>query len=499
MSIKFKIWFAIAATAIATIGAVWLLQVVFLEDYYIKLKKDEFADIVNTAVTAINSEGIINSGETLYDLAAQFVLCIEMSDGNGMPIVKYEGLNYNCYIHKGKSDHSERGRFIEKAQANQYVANTLVVEGAKRAKEYFVCSYFGTTDDTVESDDIIDMEGRLSPVSNSGDYMVIISMALAPVREASKAIRNQFLTLSVAILAVSMVIAIIISHWLTKNIMKINAAAKEVAKGNLDVDVAIRSNDELGDLSRSFSEMTKEISKVNILQKELVANISHDLRTPLTMIKGYAETIKDITGDDKEQREKQLDIIIGETNRLSVLVSDVMDLSLMQAGQLQIKSERFNITERIREILSRFQLLEHTDGFEFLLEAEGECWVEADPVRIEQVLYNLINNAVNHIGDTKRIIVRVIKTRDEVMIEVEDTGVGIAQEDLPLIWDRYYKPYKNTERKAVGTGLGLSIVKAILQKHGSRFGVRSSIGVGSCFWFTLRAADGRLLLTEKSQ
>lgn len=498
MSIRFKIWFGIAGTVIAAVATIWLLQVVYLEDYYLRNKQTEFQGIVQTVTDMIDSQGIISSKDALYDLASQHMLCIEISDKRGKMIVKYEGLNYNCYVHKNVN---RRRQFLALAQQNPNNKIMATVDGANSVKEFFICAAAGKalaeeTEGTLEVLFITDTDApspdmgipQFNAISDSGDYIVLVSIALAPVREASLAIRNQFLVVSAIILAIAMLIAAWLSRGLTRNIIKIKNAASEVARGNLEVDVTVKSNDEMGDLSKSFGEMTKEIGKVNLLQKELVANISHDIRTPLTMIKGYAETIKDITGDDKEARSRQLDIIIGESNRLSTLVNDVMDLSLMQAGQSPLKIQDFDLVPKISDILSRFELLEQTRGFEFVLDSEGDYRVSADPVRIEQVLYNLINNAVNHIGEQKRITVSVARDNGEIKVSVEDTGVGIAQEDLPLIWDRYYKPYKNTERKSVGTGLGLSIVKAILTNHKSSFGVTSTIGVGSNFWFTLKEA-----------
>jgi len=283
-------------------------------------------------------------------------------------------------------------------------------------------------------------------------------------------------------------IAFFVSRTITKPLQQITNAAREIAGGKLDVQVDVNSRDEIGDLGENFNYMSKEIARVNVLQKELVANISHDIRTPLTMIRGYAEMIKDITGEDKAAREQQLDIIIDESNRLSTLVSNVMDLSLLQAGQSPLKPAAFSLTEKAADILSRYQLLEQTSGFEFRLESAGDFWVRADEVRIEQVFYNLINNAVNHIGEKKCITLRIFPWEGLIRAEVQDTGTGIPPEELPLIWDRYYKPYKNTEQKAMGTGLGLSIVKAILTNHDSRFGVESTVGIGSNFWFTLPPA-----------
>lgn len=463
ISIRSKVWLAIVGTVAAVIAVLWLLQVVYLEDYYLRSKKKEFSKIVSEVTAAVELDGLTESKDKLFELASQYVLCIDVCDGYGNRVVTYEGLNYNCYIHKNET---RRLEFLNYGIASNGEKNIVTIEGINKADEYFICATNGQSDD-------------------SSSYILTISVALAPVREAALAIRTQFLVIAALLFLVAMGIAFWITRSLTKNILKINNAAKQVAHGNMAVEVDVYSNDELGDLAVSFIEMTREISKVNVLQRELVANISHDIRTPLTMIKGYAETIKDITGDNKETREHQLDIIINETNRLGTLVSNVMDLSLMQAGQAPLNLKVFDMKQKAKAILSRFELLEQTRDFSFLLNGEDGQTVFADEVRVEQVLYNLINNAVNHIGEQKVITVEVKTEQNEVMVSVTDTGVGIAKEDLPLIWDRYYKPYKNTERKSVGTGLGLSIVKAILVNHGSRFGVSSTLGVGSCFWFTL--------------
>lgn len=465
ISIKTKIWLSIISIVVCVIATIWLLQTFYLESYYLKKKQSEFSEVVASVVKVIDEKGFEESQYELIDIASKNILCIDISNGFGQRVVTYEGLNYNCYIHQNARN---RLNFLRQAMANEGQQVITTVDEGKNS-EYFICS---TTSQTKTPD--------------QSSYIVTVSVALAPVAEAALAMRGQLMYISILLVIVATAISFWLSRSLTKNILRINTAATQVAHGNLNVDINVTSNDELGDLSQSFVNMTREISKVNVLQKELVANISHDIRTPLTMIKGYAEAIKDITGDDKEMREHQLDIIVDETNRLNVLVNDVMDLSLMQAGQSAINPTTFDITSKATDILSRFQLLEQTRGFEFKLNSSGSYNVIADEVRIEQVLYNLINNAVNHIGEIKRITVTIVEDgENDVKIEVSDTGTGISAEDLPLIWDRYYKPYKNTERKSVGTGLGLSIVKAILINHHSRFGVTSSLGVGSNFWFTL--------------
>ncbi|MFZ2537843.1 MAG: HAMP domain-containing sensor histidine kinase [Oscillospiraceae bacterium] len=469
VSIKTKIWFAIIGTVVAVIATIWILQTFYLEGYYLKKKQTEFSSVVNSVVKSITDKGVIGSQEELYTLASKYILCIDIADSKGRTVVTYEGLNYNCYIHQNEKNRLDFLNFALQNGENQII--THIDEG--KNSEYFIGSTVGKT-----------------TVGELNDYFVTVSIALAPIQEATIAMREQLMYILIILMLLATAIAFWLARSLTKNILKINIAARQVANGNLDVDVNVKSNDELGDLSESFSNMTREIAKVNVLQKEIVANISHDIRTPLTMIKGYAEAIKDITGDDKVVREQQLDIIVDEANRLNTLVNDVMDLSLMQAGQSALNLASFDITTKVSDILSRFQLLEHTEGLEFQMNAGESFNVLADEVRIEQVLYNIINNAVNHIGEIKQITVSITRDGDdEVKLQISDTGTGISEADLPLIWDRYYKPYKNTERKGMGTGLGLSIVKAILIKHNSRFGVTSTLGVGSNFWFTLKNAS----------
>lgn len=463
-----KIWLAIMLTAVAVIAAIWILQVASMKDYYTRTRRESFSGLLSSIATSVDDKGVVLAQEDLTMLAARSHLCIIIAreDGNALQVAGIPDVF--CYVHR---DEETKLDYINQAMAQSERFQVAGVSDSDLGSDYFI----GT---------IRSPGGRGGP-----GYAAVVTQAVDSAKEAISAVQSQMVYISIFLLVIATLSAALVANTVTSPLKKITKAARQIADGGTNVTVDVRSNDEVGDLGESFNYMSREIAKVNTLQRELVANISHDIRTPLTMIKGYAEMIKDITGDDKEMREQQLDIIVDETNRLSTLVSDVMDLSLMQAGQSPLKLGIFNITQKARDILSRFQLLEQTKGFEFHLEADGEHLVNADEVRIEQVLYNLINNAVNHIGEQKRIIVRVREWEGAVRVEVEDTGTGIAQEDLPLIWDRYYKPYKKGEKVAMGTGLGLSIVKAILTNHQSRFGVVSTLGVGSTFWFTLVPAE----------
>ena len=262
-----------------------------------------------------------------------------------------------------------------------------------------------------------------------------------------------------------------------------------MAKGDLSVQVAVSSKDEIGHLADHFNQMVREINRSNTLQRELVANVSHDFRTPLTMIKGYAEMIRDLTGESREKRNQQLDIIIAESNRLNLLANDILDLSKLQAGQQPLHPSVFDLGTKLRDVLKRYDLLKTNEGFTFTLDAPEHVLVYADEIKMEQVLFNIINNATNHTGADKKVFIRAVEKPRTVRVEITDTGAGIKPEDLPLIWERYYKPYKKKDRKGMGTGLGLSIVKAIFVAHGFDYGVDSVLGHGSTFWFEITRPD----------
>ena len=186
------------------------------------------------------------------------------------------------------------------------------------------------------------------------------------------------------------------------------------------------------------------------------------------------------------KREEHIGIIIEESDRLAALVNDILDLSKLESGTAGIEKSTFSITRKIHEIMGRYTLLSEQKGYSFHLSTEKDFEIEADVIKIEQVLYNLINNAVNYTGENKTVyITQIIKDDTTARIEITDTGKGIEPELLPLIFDRYYRAEKS-RREVIGTGLGLSIVKQILKQHNFKFGVRSELNVGSTFWFEVK-------------
>lgn len=301
-----------------------------------------------------------------------------------------------------------------------------------------------------------------------------------------------FIMVLVAIV-LSFVASGFVAVLVTKPVNEVTERAKQLARGDYSLDV--KENyfcREINELSETLDYACVEISKAEKMQQELVANVSHDFKTPLTMIKAYASMIREISGDDKEKRDAHAKVIIDESDRLTALVVDLLDISKIRAGLDGDERSVFNLSEEVWRVAGRFDYLKETAGYEIVTEIQDDLYISANRARIEQVLYNLIGNAVNYTGDDKKVKVRLYRKGENSRFEVADSGKGIKRDEIDTIWDRYYRSSETHKRPVKGTGLGLSIVKGILEAHGYPFGVESEEGKGSVFWaeFFPVSADG---------
>lgn len=272
--------------------------------------------------------------------------------------------------------------------------------------------------------------------------------------------------------------------------MQIQQEAVKLSEGNYN-DVHFEKSDfnEVDELSETLDMAAKELSKVDETRKELFANVSHDLKTPLTMIKAYAEMIRDISGSKKAKRNEHLDVIINETDNLNKLVSDMLDLSKLQDGVASFNFGPFDLSTNILESVNKFNTMVQKEGINIQIDCEPELVAYGDESKINEVLYNFISNALKHCGDDKLIIIRAfLVNKTTIRVEIEDHGPGIDENMLPYIWDRYYKNDKKYTRAQSGSGLGLAINKAILEDHKSKYGVNTEVGKGSTFYFELSSA-----------
>ena len=234
--------------------------------------------------------------------------------------------------------------------------------------------------------------------------------------------------------------------------------------------------------------MKDELSKTEELQKDLMANVSHDLKTPLTMIKAYAELILDININDKEKCKNNLTIIIEEVNRLNELVNDILALTKVENDLDKLDISSFGLIKLIEKIVKQHNIYVIKDGYsiEFIHNNIKELIIDADKKKIEQVIYNLLNNALNYTGEDKKIIIKIVEDDKDYTIMVIDSGKGIDKKEIDHIFDRYYRSKKNHKRYVYGTGLGLSIVKNILLLHNYPYGVTSKKNKGTTFYFKIK-------------
>ncbi len=330
-----------------------------------------------------------------------------------------------------------------------------------------------------------DKKAILSGIKVDNGYVFIYSL-LEDMNGANIILKEQVFFITIIVIIVACLIAYFLSIKITKPITNITKKAKELGEGNYNIHFDKSDILEINELSETLEHVGEDLSKIDELRRDLLANVSHDLKTPLTMIKAYAEMVRDISYQDKEKREQDLNVIIEETERLNILVNDILDLSKMQATSDTLKIENFDLCQVIRDIIKRYDILRTTEDYQFILNIPSEALVKADKQKLTQVIYNLINNAINYTGEDKKVYINVIPSKKDYLVEIKDTGKGIKKEEINYIWDKYYHVQKKHQRNIVSTGIGLSIVKEILVKHKFDYGVKSKEKEGTTFYFKIK-------------
>lgn len=422
-------------------------------------------DVKSSAITMINEYG--NDGyEKVFDrLAYENEICIKVVDIYGLRTIysNDDVMGTNCLIH-GPS------RIYDYLMELKQSESGVISHKVKNPQTNYDTLLLGSL--------LFDKDGHVSA------YM-LINATLEPVGSTVEILKKQFIIVTGILVLIGIALSVIISKSIAEPIINITKSADRLAKGDYSAEFNGGNYKELQQLANTLNYASTEISKVDMMQRDLIANVSHDLRTPLTMVKAYAEMIRDLSGNNPAKREEHLNIIIEETDRLALLVSDMLDLSKLENGNLKLNCSEMNVTAKIREIVDRYRGVSEKNGYTITFTPDEEVTVSCDIVKIEQVIYNLLNNAINYTGDDKKVSIRQINEKNYVKIEVTDTGDGISEENIKLIFDKYYRS-KNHKREVVGTGLGLSIVKAVLKLHNYPYGVQSTLGEGSTFWFKIK-------------
>lgn len=318
---------------------------------------------------------------------------------------------------------------------------------------------------------------------------VVIHYPMKNLNASCNSLLNISYLMLVILFLLSLIILIFFTEMVYLPLRKITEATEQYAAGNLHYEFQVESEDEIGYLAASLNYMASEVARAEDNQKKLVANVSHDFRSPLTSIKGYLEAMLDGT-IPPELYEKYLNIVLNETERLTKLTNSLLTLNNLNTKGMMLTKSVFDINRIIRNTAASFEgtCRQKTIAIELILTGD-KLYVTADVDKIQQVLYNLLDNAIKFSHQNSVIKIETTEKHNKVFVSVKDSGIGIPKNDLKLIWDRFYKSDLSRGKDKKGTGLGLSITKEIINAHDEHINVISTEGVGSEFIFSLPVAD----------
>jgi signal transduction histidine kinase len=310
---------------------------------------------------------------------------------------------------------------------------------------------------------------------------------VAFIQQFRRSIARPLLQAGLLAFVVGLVLAVVISRSIAKPLRQVSKAAISIAAGNLDARAPKSGPAEVRQMAEAFNRMAAEVQVSQKSQKDLVANIAHDLRTPLTSIQGFAQALIDGTAEAPDHYVQAARAIYEESRRINKMAADLLDLARFEAGQVEIKQEEVDLALLVETRIQRLQYLADSREINFQRSDRLSIFVVGDEIRLAQVLDNLLGNAVQYTDAGDRITVSLMPANKVVKLCIADTGVGIPAEDLPRIFERFYRGDKS--RRGTGTGLGLAIVREIIEAHQAEIKVESVVDVGTRFLLTFPISD----------
>lgn len=461
-SIKFRLWMYFAALGLGIVLLIWFLQIFFLNNYYEHMKIVE-VNRISSSISHAYEKQDSKLTEYIQSLSVNNDYYVMMESNNRVLLFMPESDSI-LPVYQYKNQLPKLRQLLDSSKSGNSVSYKINT-GMEKYSTLAYASYLNKT-------------------PGSETYLYIFS-PLYPVDSTVNILKNQLFYVTLITLCGAFALALYFSGRISKPIKNITKTAKDMGRGNYDVKFTGNSYSEINNLASTLNTAAYELGNADARQKDLIANVSHDLKTPLTMIRSYAEMIRDLSGDNPEKRNAHLQVIIDESERMSHLVSDMASISAMQMKKIILEKEIFDLSEVAASILASYDILQEQEGYDFVFNAPKDCFVFADKTRITQVVSNLTTNAIKYCGEDKFISLNIRRVGKKFRLEVSDHGPGIKPEEISHVWERYYKTSTNYVRETTGTGLGLSIVKEILLLHNTDFGVDSKLGHGSIFWFEL--------------
>ncbi|MGB4023546.1 MAG: histidine kinase dimerization/phospho-acceptor domain-containing protein, partial [Acutalibacteraceae bacterium] len=390
-SIRLKLWAGMMTLVVIVLILLWLFQIVFLENFYTRMKVNDIKEKTIAVTELLNADQTEDFRDQMDILAYENSMSIELLDMNGN--IVYETNSSGTVGKMHGMMNSLRAQIYEKALTGQESATTMT--HPRFGNEFM----------------LIGIPVYINQELTGG---LLLSFPLAPVEDTAAILQRQLFYISLILLVAASLLSFLLARTFTRPIVDIEKAAAQMADGDFSARINVKQQDEIGQLAKTINYLGQQLSQIDEMRKDLIANVSHELRTPLSLIRGYAETLRDVTGNDADKREKQLGVIIEEAERLSRMVDDILNLSRLQSGHFELNKSVFSISKLAGNVAKRYDLLSKQRDVSIIMEMSDEQLVEADAARIEQVLYNLINNAFNNTDAGGTITIRDIDNGDRV-------------------------------------------------------------------------------------
>lgn len=466
ISLKWKIARYLAVFACFILIVLGVFQFLLLQPMYEDSRINTVKEVADDVTSALEEDDL---GTYIYESQATSDTCIMVYQDGSRGRSTVDTGNMGCMLYR-----------LKPVEVASYVANAAnSTDGTYLAKTRMDFQAPGSDDQ---------FENIIYTKIVSGDTdsaVVMVSAGVSPISAAIQTLHSQMLWITILIIIAICILTFALYKQIAKPLAEINTAAKSLPSGKYELNPKTNRYQEAEELNGTLVHAAEDIRKADKAKRDLISNVSHDLRTPLTMISGYGEMMRDLP---EEKTDENLQVIIDESKRLNNLVNDLLDLSRLQDNRIQLHPSVFDLSALIEVQMRKYDVYRMQEGFIIEKKLIGSACVRADQKRIEQVFNNFMTNAINYGGQAKHVIVRESIHEDSVRVEVQDFGEGIEEKDLPNIWDRYYKVDKKHVRVSNGSGIGLAIVKQVLDLHQAKYGVSSKKGEGSTFWFELPLA-----------